>query len=182
MGFVTESDGITGMIYFTADLHFDDKNILNYENRPFADVEDMNAQLIKRWNGVVTSNDVIYVLGDFGAMGREKEILSSLNGRKILVKGNHDVSSNEYYRKCGFSEVYGLPVIFENFWILSHEPIYVNENMPYANLFGHIHNSPLYKTYSSHHYCVTVERTNYMPISFEEIKKSISENKSDKIY
>lgn len=55
----------------------------------------------------------------------------------------------------------------------SHEPLYVNENMPYANLFGHVHNSPIFKDFSKQHYCVSVERINYAPISFEEIKKQI---------
>ena len=46
--------------------------------------------------------------------------------------------------------------------------------MPYANIFGHVHNSPIYKTYSKQHYCVSVERINYMPISFEEIFHKIT--------
>jgi len=61
----------------------------------------------------------------------------------------------------------------ETFWILSHEPLYVNENMPYANLFGHVHNSPLFKDFSKQHYCVSVERTEFAPISFEEVKRCI---------
>ncbi len=50
---------------------------------------------------------------------------------------------------------------------------YVNSNMPYANVFGHIHNSPIFKTYSSQHYCVSVERINYTPISMNEIIKKV---------
>ena len=47
--------------------------------------------------------------------------------------------------------------------------------MPYANLFGHVHGSPIFKDYSRQHYCVSVERIDYSPKDFEEIKKSISE-------
>ena len=57
--------------------------------------------------------------------------------------------------------------------ILSHDALYVNENMPYADLFGHVHNSPIIKDYSKKHYCVSVERINYSPIDFEEIKATI---------
>lgn len=162
-------------IFFIADTHFAEENIMKYENRPFASVQDMNESLIEKWNAKVGEADVVYVLGDFGAFGQEQEILKRLKGIKYLVKGNHDSKENEYYRQAGFREVYDCPILLESFWILSHEPLYVNENMPYANLFGHVHNSPLFKDFSKQHYCVSVERTNYAPISFEEIKKRIQE-------
>ncbi len=162
-------------IYFIADTHFSDENILRYENRPFENTEDMNDKMVENWNSIVKAEDEVYVLGDFGAEEQEAEILKKLNGTKYLVKGNHDVKSNDYYRNAGFKEVYDYPIIFENFWLLSHEPLYVNSNMPYANLFGHVHNSPIFKTYSNQHCCVSVERINYMPIAFEEIVKRVKE-------
>ena len=133
----------------------------------------MDRELLLRWNTKVGKKDSVYVLGDFGAVGREKEILLQLNGIKYLVKGNHDIQSNEYYRNAGFAEVYDMPVLYGGFWILSHEPLYINENMPYANLFGHVHNSPIVKDYSRQHYCVSVERIDYCPIEFDEIVKSM---------
>lgn len=161
--------------YFIADTHFGDDNIRRYENRPFECVAEMDKMLIAKWNETVTENDEVYVLGDFGADGNEKEILSKLNGIKYLVKGNHDDKSNDYYREAGFKEVYDLPVIYKKFWVLSHDAIYVNSNMPYANLFGHVHNTPIVKDYSSQHYCVSVERIEYTPILFDEIMKKIKE-------
>ena len=161
------------MIYFIADTHFSEENIRLYENRPFESVAEMNDVLVQHWNARVNSNDEVYVLGDFGADGQEALILEQLNGRKFLVKGNHDVRANQYYRDCGFEEVYDCPILIKGFWILSHEPLYVNTNMPYANLFGHVHNSPIFRTYSSQHYCVSVERINYTPISFDEIASAI---------
>lgn len=167
-------------VFFIADLHFGDANIMEYENRPFINVDQMNKELIKEWNAVAQDIDEVYVIGDFGGDGHEKEILSELKGKKYLVKGNHDVMSNEYYRNAGFSEVYDMPIIYEEFWILSHEPMYVNTNMPYANLFGHVHASPIFKTYSSHHYCVSAERIDYKPISLSEIKRAIADSKDKK--
>lgn len=166
-------------IFFIADTHFGDDNIRRYENRPFDSVEQMDAVLIKNWNSAVSENDTVYVLGDFGAAGCEKEILSELNGTKYLIKGNHDIRSNSEYRDAGFEEVYDMPVLFKNFWILSHDAIYVNSNMPYANLFGHVHNSPIIKDFSSQHFCVCVERINYTPVDFEEIIKKIKEGKTN---
>lgn len=162
-------------IYFIADTHFSDENILRYENRPFKNIKDMDNKIVENWNRIVKDGDIIYVLGDFGAYNHESLILSQLNGKKYLIKGNHDIEENEYYRKAGFEEVYDCPIIIDNFWMLSHEPLYVNSNMPYANLFGHVHNSPLFKTYSKQHYCVTVERIDYTPISFDEIIEKIKE-------
>lgn len=161
------------MIYFIADTHFSEGNILRYENRPFESAEAMNREIVSRWNGVVREEDEVYVLGDFGAAGQEALMLDQLRGKKYLVKGNHDTESNQYYRDAGFAEVYDHPVIIGDFWILSHEPLYVNTNMPYANLFGHVHNSPIIKTFSRQHYCVSVERIGYTPIPFDEIVRKI---------
>lgn len=83
--------------FFIADTHFGENNIRRYENRPFESAEEMDALLIKNWNSVVSSDDEVYVLGDFGADKKEAEVLADLNGIKYLVKGNHDVYSNEYY-------------------------------------------------------------------------------------
>lgn len=162
-------------VFFIADPHFDHESILRYENRPFGDVRAMNEAMTARWNGAVSAEDSVYVLGDFGGEGREAEILSRLNGTKHLVKGNHDTRPSGYYRAAGFEEVYDLPVLYGGFWLLSHEPLYVNENMPYANLFGHVHASPLYKDFSPHHFCVSAERIDYTPISLESIYRKITE-------
>ncbi|MGN1122168.1 MAG: metallophosphoesterase [Eubacteriales bacterium] len=164
-----------GKTYFIADTHFGEDNIRRYENRPFRSAEDMDSALIRNWNAVVTKDDEVYVLGDFGADQRETAVLSKLNGTKYLVKGNHDVYANDYYRKAGFAEVYDMPVLYKGFWILSHDAIYVNSNMPYANLFGHVHNSPIVKDYSSQHFCVSVERIGYTPINFDEIAEKVKD-------
>lgn len=161
--------------FLIADTHFGDEKILAYENRPFQDVAHMDAELVARWNETVGTDDKVYVLGDFGAEGYEAKILAGLNGHKYLVKGNHDVKSNQEYRTFGFEEVYDYPIILDGYWILSHEPLYVNTNMPYANLFGHVHNSPLIKDYSSQHYCVSAERIGYRPIDFELVKQRVKE-------
>nr|WP_315102074.1 phosphoesterase [uncultured Catonella sp.] len=159
--------------FFIADLHFDDINIKNYENRPFTSVNAMNHELIKNWNKTVDNDDEVYLLGDIGNIA----YIPMLNGSKYLVKGNHDTFDNNFYRTNGFTEVYDLPVIYKGFWILSHEPLYINNNMPYANIFGHIHGNPNYLSASSHGFCVSVERINYTPVSFETIQKVVTECK-----
>lgn len=74
-------------IFLIADTHFDDDNIRRYENRPFESITEMNKKLIENWNSVVTQNDEVYVLGDFGAEGNEKRVFIKVEWKKILSKG-----------------------------------------------------------------------------------------------
>ena len=79
-------------VFVIADTHFWHKNIIDYCDRPFNSVEEMNSTLIKNWNKTVTNNDIVIHLGDVGLGPKEKiaPIVQSLKGRKILVMGNHD--------------------------------------------------------------------------------------------
>lgn len=53
------------MIYFTSDLHFNHKRIIQSVGRPFANLEEMHNALVNNWNSVVNDDDTIYILGDF---------------------------------------------------------------------------------------------------------------------
>lgn len=78
--------------FFTADLHLGHANIIRYCDRPFGDVDAMDAGLVERWNEVVSDGDEVVVLGDV-AMGRithSLDLVGRLRGRKVLVAGNHD--------------------------------------------------------------------------------------------
>lgn len=80
-------------IFFTGDLHFGHTNVLAFDKRPFASVEEMDAELIRRWNNKVGKGDLVYVLGDMIWKARNDdapELIKSLNGQIILIKGNHD--------------------------------------------------------------------------------------------
>lgn len=165
-------------IFFIADQHFGHKKIINYENRPFETVKDMDKKMIDNWNNVVNVDDKVFVLGDFSFYNKQvtQDIFNSLKGNKYLVMGNHDSESISFYRAIGFKGVYEYPIVYDNFWMLSHEPMYINNNMPYANIFGHVHSCKEYTDFSSQSYCVSVERINYTPIDFEDIKKVIKSN------
>lgn len=159
-------------IYFIADTHFGHRNIIRYEDRPFTNIDEMDAVIIENWNKIVNPTDTIFVLGDFSMYDKEKtkEICNRLNGTKNLIMGNHDTKTPKYYEECGFDNVSKYPIIFNNFWMLSHEPLYVNDNMPYANIFGHVHSNKMYMNYTSQSFCVSIERLDYKPIEFSEIK------------
>lgn len=159
--------------FFVADPHFGHKGIIAYENRPFASVEEMDKALIANWNRVVAKQDKVYLLGDLSFYNNEKTetIVRQLRGTKYLVLGNHDKPNVQVYYDMGFHRVYDCPVILDSFWMLSHEPLYVNANMPYANLFGHVHANGQYTDYGPQSFCVCVERIGYTPIAFGEIKR-----------
>lgn len=164
--------------FFIADTHFNEEEIIRYEARPFANVCDMNEQLIARWNDTVSSEDVVFHLGDIGSdvSGEHslEHIFARLHGHIVLVRGNHDTELDEFYRKLGIAEVNNHPIIVDGFWMLSHEPLYVSRQMPYANVFGHVHGSPMYRTVSCRSYCVSVERTGYAPISFSDVRQAVA--------
>lgn len=159
--------------FMISDMHFGHKNIMLYENRPFNDVEEMDNSIIQNWNKVVGKNDKVFVLGDVSFYNKEKtaQIIKSLNGYKTLILGNHDEErSLMWWRETGFEEVYRYPIVFEKFYILSHEPLYLSRNMPYANIHGHIHHL---KYDDKQFFNVSVECIDYTPISFEKIKGTI---------
>jgi calcineurin-like phosphoesterase family protein len=104
--------------WFTSDHHFGHANIIGYSDRPFADVEAMDVGLVAAWNAAVAPLDTVWVLGDM-ALGRIAESLAlvgGLNGRKLLLAGNHDRcwaghgakadGWTERYLDAGFAEVH----------------------------------------------------------------------------
>lgn len=165
--------------YLISDLHIYHENIMKYESRPFRDMDHMIKSILINWNNTVKKDDKVFLLGDVGFHCKEKikEFVMQLNGRKLLILGNHDRShSVKWWTDCGFQEVSKYPIILKKFYILSHEPIYLNENMPYMNIHGHLHSQ---KFDSKQFVNVSVECINYTPIDFETIKIVPDETKGE---
>lgn len=131
------------MIYYTSDTHFGHKKIINYENRPFKNEEEMNQELIKKWNSKVKTDDHIYILGDV-VFKDAKKILKELNGHKHLIIGNHDgklLKDNQIREVFDTIDIYKEIKDGDNTVILFHYPIAVWDKMQYGayHLYGHIH-------------------------------------------
>ncbi|MGO0061744.1 metallophosphoesterase [Brevibacillus fluminis] len=158
-------------IFVISDHHFGHKQIIDFESRPFHDVDEMTTKMIERWNAVVGKEDNVFHLGDFSFLNREKtrDIVQQLNGSKFLIMGNHDRGrTKEWWLDVGFDEVSEYPLVYGGFYFLSHEPMYMNKNMPYVNIHGHIHG----QKYEGNQYMnVSVEQWDYTPVSFEQIKQ-----------
>lgn len=161
------------MEYFISDLHFDHKNILKFERVEFKTIEDHNEFIIASINSVVTKLDTLYILGD---IGDDLGLIKRINGRKILIMGNHDKKSKDLY-KGYFDEVYNHPLYISRRVILSHIPVPVTSGT--LNVHGHLHGSYLD---SNNHFNVSAMLINYRPVSLKviDIKMSKLEKESVK--
>ena len=176
-------------IFFISDTHFGHANMLNFTNysgermRPFNSIEELDELMIENWNKMVGPNDRIYHLGDVVyKCGNRDQIMSRLNGKKVLVKGNHDRDQLGWYKKY-FEDIRGTFHIDGNY-LLSHFPIHPDSKGRFVrNLHGHIHAQTVMKwEYSIIDGCdirvpdlwyrnCCVEVNNYSPIPFEVIKE-----------
>ncbi|MEK3912746.1 metallophosphoesterase [Paenibacillus sp. FSL H7-0331] len=160
-------------VHVISDHHFGHTNIIDFESRPFRDADEMTETMIEKWNAVVTKDDKVIHLGDFSFLNKDKtaSIVSRLNGYKTLILGNHDRGrSRSWWLDAGFDEVSENPIVYNGFYFLSHEPMYMNKHMPYVNVHGHIHG----QKYEGKQYInVSVELWDYTPISFEQIKAMV---------
>ena len=121
------------MEYFISDLHINHAKIIEYDARPFADVEEMNRVLIENWNNVVNEDDIVFHLGDFSVGGAVEwtNLLDQLHGRIFLILGNHDNHSLKDRRfSILFDEIVPYKEITDNTngknynLVLSHYPIF----------------------------------------------------------
>jgi calcineurin-like phosphoesterase family protein len=176
------------MIFFTADTHFNHSNIINLCGRPFSNVIQMNETLIKNWNARVNDNDEIYILGDFlfkGSGLEAENIIKRLNGKKYLVKGNHDkfIDDNDF-NKNNFKWINDYYVLRyqKTKFVLFHYPIFEWDGYfgDVVHLYGHVHNSgnnkkeqEKFKILGKRAINVGVDMNNFYPISIEEIINKI---------
>lgn len=167
-------------VFFISDLHLGHKKILEFEghNRQGDTVVEHNHILVAKWNSIVKKKkDKVFVLGDVVLGGIDLDILGELNGRKILVRGNHDTRSAEEYLKY-FEDIHGV-LKYKKHW-LSHAPIHPNELRGCKNIHGHVHSSSIRNAYHEidHRYVnVCVENCDGYPVPFDDIKSEIYRSK-----
>ena len=168
--------------FVIADLHFGHENIIKYESRPFNNADEMDNRLIELWNYTVGNDDLVYVLGDFTLSRRMdviRDLVNRLNGRKILVMGNHDTRRPKDYVKCGFEVATRKPMMVEPGVILMHEPFtdssFIVPN--YIYFFGHVHNNHSIMDEHRNCMCVSVERIAYKPINIDECVRKMRKEK-----
>jgi calcineurin-like phosphoesterase family protein len=162
-------------LFVTSDTHFQHQNIFKFEpGRPGKDLDEHDEILIQNWNSVVKEGDKVWHLGDvyFGADQTARQKLLRLNGKKYLCLGNHDRGINIAYMKV-FKDIC-VWKIFDGI-LCTHVPVdrtvltegRFTHGKGWYNVHGHTHSmgSP-----EGPYRCVSVEMTNYHPISLEELR------------
>lgn len=178
------------MIWFTSDHHFGHRAVINYSNRPFTSIEQMDSHLIGMWQAVVEADDLVYYLGDFSFSKNERtrEIFNQLPGKKILIQGNHD---GDEARKLFRPYVLQEAVLFiaKQRVVLSHYPYLYGgdhtEEIRYPDrrpvymghwlIHGHAHNAWKVRDKMIN---VAVENWDYQPVPITEIEKIIQSTQS----
>ena len=122
-------------VYFIGDLHFGHQHIHRFRTQ-FPSEPDHRGFLMDTWNETVRKRDLVYVMGDAAFTQEGLGSIGKLSGRKILIRGNHDLLPTESYLEH-FEEVHGL-LAYKGLW-LSHAPIHPTELYGRTNVHGHCH-------------------------------------------
>ena len=164
--------------FFSSDWHLNHANIIKYDKRPFATVEQMNATIISNYNSIVTPDDEFYFLGDFcmGDRSMTEGYLQQLNGKKFFIAGDHDKQKTiELFKKYGTYLGRKADIVIDRCLItLSHFPLETWAGMQHGSwlLHGHSHhNVPDNPNRLSMD--MGINGWNYKPVSFEEIEKKM---------
>lgn len=175
-------------IYFTSDTHFCHENIIRFCNRPFETIEEMNAELVRRWNETVPEDGIVFHLGDFcfGGSASWNHFLDRLNGKIYLILGNHDIKNIKEGYMDRFEIVTQQMIIKveEQTIILNHNPFlcYGGSYRDVWQLFGHVHSGPLSKSgldsprltmLFPRQYDVGVDNNDYRPVTYKQLKTII---------
>jgi calcineurin-like phosphoesterase family protein len=175
-------------VFLVSDTHFGHAGVCSFMQtdgvtklRPWDNPEEMDEEMIKRWNETVKPTDKVYHLGDVVINRKSLKTLSRLNGDKVLIRGNHDIFRDDEYRTY-FRELRAYHVM--NGMILSHIPIHPESLGRFGvNIHGHTHanrvmtwhpvkNHPIVDV---RYHCVCVEQTDFRPILFEDVIARIKE-------
>ena len=168
-------------VFLIADLHFGDSDMVTlvkedgHPIRPFKSVEEHDATLFENWNKVVTHpSDKVYILGDVAQKRKDIENFGKLNGKKILIKGNHDIYEMKEYAKY-FKDIRATHRL-DNGILMSHIPVHPSTfgKAHKVNVHGHIHDKRVKDAYGLHidgrYFCVSCEHINYTPMELGAIE------------
>ena len=175
-------------VFLVSDTHFGHAGVCRFTHpddatvklRPWDNADEMDEEMIRRWNDRVRPSDKVYHLGDVVINRKALKTLHRLNGDKVLIRGNHDIFPDVEYREY-FRELRAYHVM--NGMILSHIPIHPESLGRFGvNIHGHLHASrvkmePVGKygipVIDPRYHCVCVEQTDFAPILFEDVIKRI---------
>ena len=176
-------------LYFISDPHWYHKNIIEYCNRPFKSIKEMNETLILNWNKTVPRDGIVFLLGDVAWTGDIKavrELIARLNGTIYHIRGNH-CYQNRWDRDVIIDIFEGRSMDVASITVqddeleqghmnffMSHYP-HLFWQRGSVHLHGHVHSGPTSTASEivpehSMRYDVGVDNNNYYPISYHDLK------------
>jgi calcineurin-like phosphoesterase family protein len=168
--------------FFTADTHFGDQKALEYTfegvnpRARWTTLQEQENDICDLWNKTVGPDDVVYHIGDVYNVQEptSSNIVEQLNGHKILIRGNLDTDSKENYLRY-FDEVHNKRHVVDNMllthYYTTHEQIKKYDCT--INIHGHLHADCVQ---DPRYFNVSLERTDFVPISLEDLKVQVKEN------
>lgn len=169
-------------IFYISDLHFGHQNVIKFDHRPYADTDEMDLDMIRKWNNRVGNDDDVYVVGDFAFRSGSDPAwyLKQLSGHKHLIVGNHDGKMLKNKNAMRYWEtVDNLTSIQDGdkSIILCHFPILEWNQMRHWHLlvYGHIHANTeddtykIMKQYRPYAYNAAACINGYQPVLLDEL-------------
>lgn len=173
-------------IFVCADTHWGHGGVCRFEVnntkiRPWDDPTSMNTDMVEMWNSTVGQYDRVYCLGDWAIKRQFIKIAAELNGKKVLVKGNHDIfNMSDYlpYFEDIRAYVVGGEIGSGKRYILSHIPIHPSSMDRFdINIHGHLHTRRVLKEDGSideRYFCVSVEHIGFRPILLDDVFNTVA--------
>ena len=164
--------------WFSADLHWQHTNILDYCGRPFKSIREHDDALIHNWNERVKPGDDAYIVGDvsWASAGYTVGLLKQLKGILHLIVGNHDhkLLKDQRFINCfkWVKDYHELKVGQRNY-LLFHYPISSwagmwHRNAAVISLFGHTHQKQA-RIDKKRAINVGVDAWNMYPVSIDQV-------------
>ena len=170
-------------LFLTSDSHLGHFNICKYCHRPFQSRSEMDQTLIKNWNVVVPEDGIVVHCGDFMLPHNEdikeyNKYLNRLNGRVLLIRGNHDLASLDWVSDKLIAVRDQAMIVVDGVKIFAQHYPCAAFNGDY-HVYGHIHtladgtcygvDGDVTKVMRKNTYDVGVDQNGYTPVSYWQL-------------
>ena len=170
-------------LFFCSDSHYGHFNICKYCHRPFQSRSEMDQTLIKNWNAVVPEDGIVVHCGDFMLPHNEdikeyNKYLNRLNGRVLLLRGNHDIASLDWVSDKLIAVRDQAMIVVDGVKIFAQHYPCAAFNGDY-HVYGHIHtladgtcygiDGDVTKAMRKNTYDVGVDQNGYTPVSYWQL-------------
>ena len=141
--------------------------------------KEEEQQHIALWNSIVGKDSLVLYVGDFchwdydrGGLADLAVVRPQLNGRIVLIKGNHDTLGDEWYREA-FGDVVDRMYIDELKLLLIHDPDAATLRPGERKIYGHTHRGQIHPPTTHESICVCAKWHGWKPLTLAEALRQI---------